>query len=185
MKYYYPLPNIFSTFVKPFDYQARIEQHNCSVVFFDTQEVLTDYAQCWFADHGFVLCDQHVFFEKPPNVIGPIHSDGIEHDYDGYGNNYAFNWVVQGHGTMEWIDIASYRNRNLTKVSVPVEVYFHTYQDIQNYEVIDSWSGNMALVNVKQPHRVNTTTEFRYCLSLRTKANCGPVNFEDALASIL
>lgn len=106
-----------------------------------------------------------------PNYEGPIHTDNVE---------YAINFVLAGHGTMEWVS-----ELEATKyVSTVNGVSYERYNDIKKFSVSDIWIGRAGIVRVNTPHRVTTTDSYRYCLSLRTVESMPPKTFDDAVKLI-
>ena len=118
------------------------------------EDVLTYDGIKWFQSKEIHLCPNALIFRIDAGHEGAVHDDGIE---------YAINFVLKGSGTMEWIDVIEG-----TKVEEHYKgLNYTSFSNLQNFKVKDSWSGSIALVRVNYPHRVVTTDNERYCLSIR------------------
>lgn len=159
-KYYIDIPNLGFQFLQPnlnaTEYLPEVVTHNW--VETQTNNFFTDEAISWFNHIGFDIKHTLYLFCANSQVIGPIHSDLT---------NYAFNFVVSGYGKMEWI-------KPHNKPYTDEKVYGNRVSKYLRFEphnedmVIDSWVGTQALVQVFTPHRIVTSHEKRYTVSLRT-----------------
>lgn len=166
------LPNELWSYIKPVDYPRMLpddEGHNWCVV--NLTEFVTTEGIKWFLQRGLVLRSAAYLFRISPNYEGPIHCDAA---------NYAINFVLGGHGTMEWIsDIDA-----TTYVANVHGLSYERYKDIKKFSVSDTWTGTAGVVRVNVPHRVTTSDTFRYCLSLRTIERVSPKTFDDVVKLI-
>jgi hypothetical protein len=158
-KYYINLPNQSFPYLKPnlnVEYLHDVQIHNW--VELETNDYITDEALIWFTINGFDIKSKIYLFCANNNIIGPIHSDLT---------NYAFNFVLSGYGTMQWIN--PYNKPYITeKVYSNRITKYLTYVPHKNDVILDTWNGTQGMVQVFTPHRIITESKKRYTLSLRT-----------------
>jgi hypothetical protein len=158
-KYYINLPNQSFSYLKPnvnIEYLHDIQVHNW--VELETTDYITDEAIRWLITMGFDIKTKIYLFCANHNIIGPIHSDL---------SNYAFNFVVSGYGTMEWVKPYNKPYTDEKVYSNRVSKYLR-YVSHENDVLLDIWNGTQGMVQVFTPHRIVTHNEKRYTLSLRT-----------------
>jgi hypothetical protein len=129
----------------------------------------------FFTDRNISLRETTRIFKLKANFQSEIHIDSDYYDS-------AFNFVVEGNGTMQWIkvhngaeDQGGYTQSNNNAGSYK---RFPTYDSI---DVLDNWSGKCALVRISTPHRMIGGATDRYCISIRPKQE----HFFDDLSKII
>lgn len=166
------LPNEVWSFIKPVDYTRILsvdEGHDFTTV--DLSDFMTNEGIIWFAKRELVLRPKAFLFKISPNYEGPIHTDIVE---------YAINYVLGGHGVMQWIS-----DLEATKYTVNhAGVTYERFNNIKKFSVSDTWSGTSSIVRINTPHRIVTTETDRYCLSIRTVSGASPKTFDDAVKLI-
>ena len=166
------LPKELWSYIKTVDYSKMLpddEGHHWNI--FNISDFVTTEGIKWFAQHDLILRPTAFLFRMSPNYEGPIHCDVVD---------YAINFVLAGHGTMEWIsDLEA-----TTYISDVHGVSYERYADIKKYNISDTWTGSAGIVRVNIPHRITTSDTFRYCLSLRTVEKMSPKTFDDAVKLI-
>ena len=169
---YLNLPNEMKNFLKEFDYidlTKNIFDHGWK--FMPMDSVLTNEGKQWFVDKKIVLRKNAIIFKIPKNVTGPIHVDSTQPEE----NDCAFNFVLSGHGKMQWIT-----NLEATEITFKYNSgYYKLYENIVKFEILDVWEGNIGLVRINVPHRVVTTDSDRYCISIRLEKGSSPNTFNE------
>jgi len=120
------------------------------------EEIFTSAGLDFFKDKGINLRSTTRIFKKfANNQLGPIHVDSLQQD------DAAFNFVVGGTGSMEWVTVEGYKTSDFSLsrlASIKID---------SKIEIHDSWSGLCALVRIGFPHRVLNGALDRYCISVR------------------
>lgn len=159
------LPSFLNNFVKIPDnlekYLPTIREHtwldNYTSTFF-TEEGIN-----WFANKGIELRPTCMIFTIDGNDVGLIHTD--------HPLLYSINFVLQGSGKMQWIDVGdqspTMKTFDVTRRIIDVPVF----EDCTSNKIIDTWDDakhNVALVKVNTPHQIiSTTLKKRICLAIR------------------
>jgi hypothetical protein len=113
----------------------------------------------WFSDRGIVLQSFGNLFRAPANFEAPIHTD--------VPSEFALNFVLEGYGEMQWVE-AEGEKESKVFVTENGGVYPYTrYKSISKVDVLDKWTGDMALVRTTNFHRIKTMEVDRICLSVR------------------
>jgi len=167
---YLNLSSEMKNFIKNFDYinltKDIVNDHNWKNIPLDV--VLTSEGKQWFSDRKISLRDDVLLFKIPKNVEGPIHIDSNRPDC-------AFNFVLSGHGEMQWIE-----NLEATEYIFKLNgTDYNRYRDIKKFDITDVWTGDIALVKINIPHRVVTTNLDRYCISIRLNKEILPNKFDE------
>ena len=172
--YYINLPEYVKNFTKVIPHKDLLKHVNghdwCQIL---TKEFLTDDGIDWFLTKGIKLKSTALLFKIPGNFEGPIHSENHAK------NNFAFNFVIEGKGQMQWIE----NIQATTKPSTANNTNYTVYTDINSFEIADVWEGDIGLVRIDIPHRVVSYLE-RYCVSIRTVYDSAPKIFDDAVHMI-
>jgi len=177
MLYYLELPDFINSFItipqgadsesimfSGYPVSADIGHVNKLV---NISDFVSDEGLLWFANRGIIL-PGHVTLFKCIND----HTSTIHHDNPVRG--FAINFIIQGHGEMQWFDIDVPPDQPVENQKAFARF---TNIDLDNITAISTWSGKAALVNTTIPHRIATTTAERICLSLRATH---PTTFEQA-----
>ena len=174
---YIPLPKEFAQLTKPIDYVNLLKNKiGHDWIYIPITDFLTDEGINFFASKKFVLNEKITLFKCVRGTVGPIHIDTIVNS----NNDYAFNFVLSGNGTMEWLsDI-----KGKCLISNANNGHYLVYKDVESCNVTESWSGDLALVKINLPHRVVAFDTDRYCVSVRTVPGSFPKTFEDAVNMI-
>jgi hypothetical protein len=126
----------------------------------------------WFTNHNIIL-KSALLFRAHANIIGPAHIDGLPNK----PTNYGFNFVLEGHGEMQWLDVEKIEITSYTTLHNIKHTYAKSASD-SNITVLDSWSGNAGIVKINTFHRIVTSDVDRVCLSVRPSL---PISFEEAV----
>ena len=124
-------------------------------VLVNTRDWLNEKALSWFKSKNILIKPKSCLFVAPPTFDGTIHSDAPD--------CAAFNFVIEGHGKMEWISgivgnkIERQHNGSDYIIYKP-----------DKFDVSETWTGSVGLVNIEIPHRIVSSDNYRYCLSVRT-----------------
>jgi len=157
---YLNLPSDLRNFLKEFNYIDLIKNvpdHAWTYISLDL--VLTQEGKQWFIDKKITLAKYALVFKLPKNCEGAIHADVLKFEKP----NCAFNFVLSGHGEMQWV-----ANIEATEHSHKHgSTNYIRYTNIVKFDILDTWSGTDGLVRVNVPHRIVTTDADRHCLSLR------------------
>jgi len=173
------LPEELRKCIKQIDYKSLAPKesgHRWNYILLN--DVLTLEGIQWFLSRKIFLRGDVHLFRLPKNSEGAIHIDGVESNEKVV--DYAFNFVIEGHGEMQWID-------NIVGTEDIYDLEYSNYvaySNVESYNVIDTWSGDMALVRINVPHRVVTTDTDRYCISLRTLPHMHPTTFDEVVKLI-
>jgi hypothetical protein len=123
---------------------------------------LSDEGIRWFSDKGFALQGSAALFRAPANFDSPIHRD----------EPFAFNFVLQGYGEMQWVEAEGDLEVNT------YEYYtYERYKTVSRVNILDKWTGDIALVKSSIFHRIHTMEVDRICLSVRANNR---LSFEEA-----
>jgi len=174
MLYYKNLPRELLQFVKFIDAHNLLKGiygHNWIII--PTTNFLTSEGIEWFTNKKIFLRNTVKVFKIEKNFKGPVHSDA----YGPFDVEYAFNFVISGQGEMQWVD----NIQGTQKISNTNNSLYTIYTDVKSLDIIDTWNGDLGIVRVNVPHRVVTTNEERYCVSVRTIIGSYPKTFEDAV----
>jgi hypothetical protein len=177
--YFKELDERFDNFLQIVDYKSIFSSTSKDVhkfILYPTDRVLTAQGFSWFKEKGFTLRNKVKIFKILPNCSGPIHVDAFEN----LGTKFAFNFVCSGHGEMQWVD-------NIDGDSYLINYNGECYPGIKNirsFNIVERWPGASALVKTDSFHRVITTSEERYCISIRTVTGSFPKTFEEAVKII-
>ena len=138
---------------------------NHTWIHLNTIDVLSIDGWSWFLKRKIYLSRICSFFLAQPNIEGPIH---IDHKT----NDVAFNFVLRGHGEMQWLDIKAdeYISNTVTPGGPAVHQYIR-FENIKEMSMIDSWRGSRGMVRIGTPHRIVTADCPRVCLSFRQTNN--------------
>lgn len=165
------LPTYLKDFVKDIDFKSLSHQGDYhGWVYYAVEDFINERGINWFESRGFDLRGELSLFRIPANFRGDIHSD-----LNSKVKNlrYAINIVLSGTGEMQWVS-----NIQGTKTIFRQEgVSYLGYKDVVDFDVIDTWRGEVGLVRIDPPHRVITWDQERYCLSLRP---IYPLAFDEA-----
>ena len=169
---YVNLPNEMKNFIKEFNYVNLTKDminHNWKYIPFDT--VITTEGKQWFREKKIPVEKYVLLFKIPKNFEGPIHTDMLPLKK----SNCAFNFVLSGNGKMQWIT-----NLEATEYieNVNSSVY-RRYTNIKQFDILDTWTGDVGLVRINVPHRVVTTNADRYCISIRLVNDISPNTFDE------
>ena len=160
MKYYYNLPDRFSSFFKtPNDIQRYLPKktgHHWGM--HSLLDFMNPLGIEWFSDHKIYLKSFVLLFNCTENYAGPVHLDGA---------SYAVNHVLSGRGTMQWFGDEKKKEVTKYKLTTGESYTFPTYTDDENMELLDSWTGTNGVLKVNVPHRLVTTDSSRSCVSFR------------------
>ncbi len=166
------LPRELLQFTKPIDYQTLLKDksgHDWIII--PTTDFLTKEGIYWFISRNIIIQKTLSLFKGVKNNQGPIHKDT---------RRFAFNFVLSGHGKMEWVsDIIGTET-----VSYANNANFVKWIDVNDFNIIDTWCGDLGIVKIETPHRVVTTDVDRYCISIRVVPNLGVQSFEEAVKAI-
>jgi hypothetical protein len=161
MQYYKPLPEFINNFIikptDPFELVKDITGHNWTT--YNTNQFLTKEGQDWFKQNQITLVPTSQYFICNENTTGPVH---IDHPF-----TWALNFVFEGQGEMQWVDIDADYVFNKNKVASGETFVYKKYTTIRSISINESWSGTSALVRVNVPHRIVTNDTHRICISLR------------------
>jgi hypothetical protein len=173
--YFKELNKRFDNFLQIVDYEPYFSslERDHYFVRYPTFQALTAQGISWFKDNGFVLRNEVKVFKINSNCSGPIHIDA----FDNLGTKFAFNFVYSGHGEMQWVDNI---DGDLCMIDYKEE-QFPIFKNIRSFNVVERWSGTSALVKTDSFHRVITTANNRYCISVRTVSGSFPRTFEEAV----
>lgn len=167
------LPRELLQFTKPIDYQTLLkDKSGHDWIFIPTTDFLTEEGISWFTSRNIIIRKTVSLFKGVRNNQGPMHKDT---------SRVAFNFVLSGHGKMEWVsDIIgtvtiSYANN--TKG-------FLKWADVNDFTINDTWCGDLGIVKIDTPHRLVTTDEDRYCVSIRVVPGMGIQSFEEAVKAV-
>lgn len=108
--------------------------------------------------HNF-LWNSIALFYKPNGHRGNIHTDTVIDD-----NPWGINWIMGGHGVMEYWDSSTITGKVVTKDIKDYAIC--QYNTIQRPDAVYSMTEGAYLVNGAQPHRA-TGFKNRYAFSLR------------------
>jgi hypothetical protein len=169
---YKDLPKELRQFTKSIDYETLLKDKSrhdwCNI---PINDFLTNDGLSWFSARSIFIQPTALVFKIIKNHEGIIHLDNEQ---------FAFNFVLSGHGKMQWVDniIGNeiLANHNGAK--------YGKYTDVTACRIIDTWSGDLGIVRINIPHRVVTTDEERYCVSIRTIQGTGVKTFEEAIEAI-
>lgn len=182
MKLFFDLDNQYEQFIKPFDYRSAFKTRALvALADLPMAQVLTDYAQHWFAAQGFVLIDKAYLIKMPPWTTGPLHTDDVDSN-DAKGG-YAFNWIVYGHGTMSWYETPQ-TVAEMSSERIKGHRYLKFDNDGNAAKCIGQWSGKAALVDIGTHHQVATTTQPRLCVSIRCAPESQAKTFDQAFVTV-
>lgn len=138
------------------------------VIKIDDDYILTEFGIEWFNSIGLTERDSHLF-RLAPSFVANVHEDDANADF------CSFNYVVEGHADMQWVEMEKFERYiethwsadKITRSDVP------RYRGIEGLTVIDSWmpkQGEMGLVRIDVPHRVvNLLDVPRYAATIRPK----------------
>jgi hypothetical protein len=173
--YFKELDKRFDNFLQIVNYEpyfsGPVRDHD--FILYPTSQALTARGISWFKDNGFILRNKVKVFKIISNYSGPIHIDA----FDNIGTKFAFNFVYSGQGEMQWID-------NIDGESYIIDNNQERYpgfKNIRSFDIVERWSGTSALVKTDSFHRVITTSNDRYCISVRTVSGSFPRTFEEAI----
>ncbi len=169
---YINLPNEIRNFLKEFNYidlTKNLSNHDWKYIPLDI--ALTEEGKQWFFDKKIPLQNYALIFKIPKNFEGPIHTD----THVSAKTNCAFNFVLSGHGEMQWLT-----NLKATEYTYKFKgANYNRYKDIESFDILDVWTGDVGLVRINVPHRVVTTDTDRYCLSIRLEKDSSPNTFDE------
>jgi hypothetical protein len=161
MQYYKPLPEFINNFIikpkDPSDLVKGITGHSWTC--YNTEQFLTKQGQDWFKQHQIILTPTSQYFICDSNTTGSVHTD--------QPFTWGLNFIFEGHGEMQWVDIDADYIFNKHTVPSGETVIYKKYTTIRNISIIKSWSGISALVRINVPHRIVTNNSHRICISLR------------------
>jgi hypothetical protein len=175
--FYKNLPDESSEWILPLNVDTIISSFNFKGshdwIHLNTIDVLSISGWNWFFKRNIHLSRRCAFFLAHPNIEGPIH---IDHEF----NDVAFNFVLRGHGEMQWLNIEADKyianpvpvilpscSSSLTVVPSSTTAHYTRFNNIKEISMLDSWRGDRGMVRIGTPHRVVTTDCQRICLSLR------------------
>jgi hypothetical protein len=169
---YKDLPRELLQFTKPIDYQTLLKgKTGHDWVIIPTAAFLTEEGIYWFTSRNIIIQKTLSVFKGVKNNQGPIHMDT---------RRFALNFVISGHGKMEWVgDIVGTET-----VSYANNANFVKWVDVNSFNIIDTWSGDLGIVKIDTPHRIVTADEDRYCVSIRVTPGIGAQTFEQAVKEI-
>ena len=162
MQYYKPLPEFINNFlIKPTDPISLVNGiagHGWTM--YNTEQFVTKQGQDWFKKNQIIVNPTSQYFICTANTVGPVHTDQ---------SGWALNFIFEGHGEMQWVDIDADYIINKHTVPSGETVAYKKYTTVRNMSIKESWSGTSALVRVNIPHRIITNNIHRICISLRSK----------------
>jgi hypothetical protein len=159
-----------------------------SGVFYPTTKFITTEGVEWFNNHGIQLRPNCLLFRARCNTTGIAHIDGTKLDLDSQliPHLCAFNFVLEGHGEMQWVEVDKYISDGEFKTQVPstqviASVPIVTQEPGSEITVLDTWTGDTGFVRIETFHRVVTSDVDRVCLSVRA---CFPLPFDEAAKQV-
>jgi len=174
MQNYKPLPEFINNFIikpaDPFALVKDIKGHNWTTYY--TRRFLNEEGWNWFKQNQIVLLPTSQYFICNENTTGPVHLDDPV--------SCAFNFVFEGQGEMQWVDVLDGDVSYHTNIVKSGEKFvYKKYTAIRSINIQDSWSGQSALVRVNIPHRVVTGNKYRICLSIRPDPRVCQLTFDE------
>jgi len=165
MKYHRPLPSSFRDLLirKDVDIVNIAEEHKLIKhrwVVVPTNDVVTDEGCEWFKKNNIPLSKYVAVFKLEKFYNGPIHVDAPP-------QKFGFNFVVCGQGEMQWVDFDGEPEETVWAINGWTSEKYHTFHNVTNVSVIESWSGTDGIVRVDVPHRVLGSDSDRYAVSVR------------------
>jgi len=159
-----------------------------SGLFYPTTKFITSAGFDWFNQHGIELRPNCLLFRARCNTEGPAHIDGTSLDLESQPIPHvcAFNFVLEGHGEMQWVEVDEYTTNGDFKHNVPGTTTRAAVQIVKQVPgskitVLDTWTGDTGFVRIETFHRIVTTDVDRVCLSVRA---CFPLPFEEAAKQV-
>ena len=161
--FYKNLPEESSEWILPLDIDKIISSFDFKGchdwVHLNTKDVLSDKGCAWFLSRKIYLSTTCVFFLAYPNKSCPIHIDNKI-------NDVAFNFVLKGHGEMQWLDIEADAYNAISSPGGRTANYTR-FDNVKEISILDSWQGDQGMVRIGTPHRMVTSSSLRVCLSFR------------------
>lgn len=169
------LPRELLQFTKPIDYQTLLkDKSGHDWINIPTTSFLTKEGISWFISRNIFISRTLTLFKGIKNHHGPIHIDA---------SPVAFNFVISGHGKMEWIsDITGTEIIGFSKSNNGNN--FVKWVDVNDFNIIDTWCGDLGIVKIDTPHRIVTADEDRYCVSIRVDPGIGIQSLEEAVKAV-
>ena len=132
----------------------------------------------WFKQQGIRLKSSIILFRARCNTEGPAHIDSpyIDNTSRPGLHLYAFNFVLEGRGEMQWVEVAEHTLKPFVRPVVDLAgTVLDVYTGIpivkqvsgSKITVLDTWTGDTGFVNIETFHRIVTTDVDRVCLSVR------------------
>lgn len=171
MPNYLDLPSYLHNFVKSVDYKPLChvgEYHGWTyqpLINFINEDGIN-----WFKSVGFDLPETLSLFRIPANYEGDIHTDinaRTKHI------EFAINIVLEGFGEMQWLE----NIKGKKYIAKQQDVGYISYSDVDSFDTIDRWRGDVGLVRIDHFHRIVSFDQERVCLSIRPTA---PKSFNQA-----
>ena len=149
-----------------------------SGIIYPTTKFITSAGFDWFNKHGIELRPNCVLFKAKCNTEGSAHIDGPMLDLESQPIPHicAFNFVLEGHGEMQWVEVGEYTTNGDFKNNKIVKQLPGS-----KITVLDTWTGDTGFVRIETFHRIVTTDVDRVCLSVRA---CFPLPFEEAAKQV-
>jgi hypothetical protein len=127
------------------------------------ENIFTQHGLKFFMNRNILIRETTRIFKLKSKFESGIHIDSDYYDS-------AFNFVVEGDGTMQWVNVnnglefqGSYTQSNSKLGS------YKNFPIYNSIDILDKWSGKCALVRISVPHRMLGGAIDRYCISVRPK----------------
>jgi hypothetical protein len=173
---YKDLPRHLLKFFKPLDLKTLSKNiittgHSWRNIHLN--DVIDSEGLLWFRERNIFLRETVFLFKATKNIQGPFHID------NGH-SEFAINLVISGHGKMQWADnIVGNRIDSILNNSKYVK-----YENVTDFKLTDTWEGDFGIVRILTPHRIVTSDEDRYCISIRSEPKMGINTFDESVTSI-
>ena len=133
-------------------------------LFYPTATFITTEGFDWFSNRGIQLRPNCLLFRARCHTEGLAHIDGTSLDLESQPGPHlcAFNFVLEGRGEMQWVEVGEYTTDGDFKNKKIV-----TQVPGSTTTVLDTWTGDTAFVRIETFHRIVTTDVDRVCLTVR------------------
>ena len=176
MIYYKELDENFLNYgIKPVDFTNVFHDDNPhELINMPVTDVFTSEGIKFFTDRNIKLRSTTRVLRLVAGHEGVIHLDSEYYDS-------AFNFIIAGDGTMEWVTMDGVGSYGAYTQSDSGSGSYKRFDGYTTLDIDASWSGKCALVRINTPHRAIGGTSDRYCISVRPTED----HFFDDLVSLI
>ena len=175
MIYYKDLPDeVASTFLKEIDFKQVPYRPGFSFTIIDNDDCLTSAGKQWFKDRNIIIFDKSLLFQSTADTEHPVHNDGDHIDA-------AFNFVLNRQGELQFLGDVEGDLSIQDKVEDGRKFSFDRYRNVTKMTIVDRWQGHAGVVRIGEAHRTVTSSEPRFCLSIRIRTSSPVTKFDDLI----